>query len=469
MFLFVIVQIILLTQAASAEYNLNIKMNYFINENSHKCLTYFRYCLSAELNGNCISLFKTQPIGENSISIDQFKLTTDAIQIKFDSFNSANKLHLLVQAFNSETDELLSNWIVDLHGQTTNKWVVFRQESVQLNQKISFSYKVESPVSPKCDLECLNGGVCVLDSISNQPTCRCNWNYYKGERCEIRILHACNNTKTCLNGGSCYANGDCLCAPGYAGDRCQTKRLTSQCGLFTCYNGGTCYIDNQNEYACICHEAFTGKNCNIKMAAQATTTVQAAETTNNIIPVSVETSTQRANKIETSSKPVQTEASDKLSVEQIILVVLVGVGMPVFFILLAIVLFRLRATKKCQGAKGGDDFVEKKLNKDIQSISHKKENIYVSCSNLNQITTNEPVQENEKFMASIANMKTTVDDVYGEDYSTLSGLDYHYAPIKKSSTTFSYEKQFTSSSSYCANLYSIQSNNSPQNIMISIV
>jgi hypothetical protein len=145
--------------------------------------------------------------------------------------------------------------------------MIFRCRSGWTGQRCNETVKsVESPIMLDCNLECKNGGTCVIEK--GQATCKCDRKLYEGDLCQIRVIRPCEVVTQCLNGGSCLADGSgCLCPPGYTGDRCQTKRLSSQCGHVTCYNGGTCYIDNQNEYACHCHISFSGKYCQIKLNA----------------------------------------------------------------------------------------------------------------------------------------------------------------------------------------------------------
>jgi hypothetical protein len=205
-----------------------------------------------------------------------------------------------------------------------------------------------------------------------------------------------------------------------------------------------------------------------------TTTTQTAETTplvSSAIQFSILTEIVR---IESSTnKPLLVaDESDKFTIEQIVLIVLIGVGLPVFLILLAIVVFRLCASRQAS-MKAGEFVVQKGLSDDVQKLNKKKENIYVSCSNLNQAATIDMTshnsQENERYMASI-DLKTTQDNVYCDNYSSISGLDFQFAT--KQSPVSSYNHNSTSSNStyLSSNIYSVQYN-SPKNqgVMISIV
>lgn len=113
----------------------------------------------------------------------------------------------------------------------------------------------------KCDLKCKNGGQCILNH-NNQPTCKCK--NYAGDLCEIRLLRECKLNEICYNGGSCLANGQCLCPPGFSGSKCEHRKLKSHCGSTICFNGGTCMINQFNEYECVCDLFFSGKFCELK-------------------------------------------------------------------------------------------------------------------------------------------------------------------------------------------------------------
>lgn len=193
-----------------------------------------------------------------------------------------------------------------------------------------------------CSTGCKNGGKCQIKNGS--PMCKCNPLYAKGDLCEIKVLHQCKSK--CLNGASCLGNGQCLCAPGYTGSRCQTKRLASHCGHVTCYNGGTCFIDNQNEYACMCHPAFTGKLCDKRVL----TTTQASTTTSTTTqaPKSTTTARKMNSKIISIAKQstVSIIESRSYSIQEIILIITLGVGMPIFIILCTILLCRMTRANK---------------------------------------------------------------------------------------------------------------------------
>jgi len=313
-----------------------------VDKQTHRCATYFRFCLKISTK-TCLAELRTDFLGENSISNEQFKMTTDSIEflIKNKYLTNANRIVLLIQAYHTsssvgELEELINEWSLPVKNKQSskllnnlNEWNEF--ESTNGNHFIQFSYQLKcsknyygsmcserSPVLSQieCNLECKNGATCIMNPSTLKPMCKCSSNDYEGDLCQIRVVHQCSSNEACLNGASCLANGECLCAPGYTGDKCQTKRLPNQCGPVTCLNGGVCVIDNQNEYTCKCEPSFTGHFCQI--AAQFKT-----------LP-------------STKQSHLTKDDSSSLSSKEICLIVLLGVGLPVMFILLAILILRNR-------------------------------------------------------------------------------------------------------------------------------
>ena len=288
--------------------------------------------------------------------------------------------------------------------------------------------------------------------------CQCNSDFLKGEFCQIRVvLHTCN---LCQNGGSCYANGECLCPPGYAGAQCQIKRLTSQCGLFTCYNGGTCYIDNQNEYACVCHSAFTGKTCNTKVATSTSTMSTQTILTETESKIQVASTTATTTSI--LSKKSRS-SSDEFTSEHIMLIVIIGVGMPIFAVLIVLAIYRSfcikqEAAKNMMKASTITDKAEKSHDK---SLRGKKENIYVSCNNLNKMVA---VGMNGDIKNQIE--KTKQENIYYDNYSSIDEFKFQSASTSSHKSLQQCHQHYSSSllSTYSSNIYSRE-----KDIMVSIV
>ena len=364
--------------------------------NSARCATFFKFCLKTSAHTHdCISEFKTQVIGENTISSEQFRLTTSSIEFPIATSNIKD-LYLTIEAQNEinslsqQKSELISEWTLEniLTNSRVNTWTKYKGVNQELGQQIAFNYKTEcfgdyggelcqtrNSVEAKCTLACKNGGKCELNHANNVQTCKCDAEMYKGDLCQIKIiLHSCSANSACLNGGSCLANGECLCPPGYAGERCQTKRLTSQCGMVTCYNGGTCFIDNQNEYACMCHPAFTGPRCDTKIITTTTTTKPTITTT-----ITTKTTSTVAMATDSDNHVVQRPG---FSVQEILLIVLAGVGMPIFTILIILMLCRLNSNRKFD-EQLKDSQIEAPNKQVFKSAV---ENIYVECNGKSQAT-----------------------------------------------------------------------------------
>ncbi|XP_074172475.1 sushi, nidogen and EGF-like domain-containing protein 1 isoform X11 [Rhinolophus sinicus] len=145
---------------------------------------------------------------------------------------------------------------------------------------------------------CLNGGKCIDDCITGNPsyTCSC-LSGFTGRRCHLYVnecaSHPCQNggacthgvnsfscqcpdgfggptcetalspcdTKECANGGQCQADSGsavCVCQAGYTGIVCETD--LDECGSDPCLNGGSC-VDLVGNFTCLCAEPFEGPRC----------------------------------------------------------------------------------------------------------------------------------------------------------------------------------------------------------------
>jgi len=122
------------------------------NENNmcmKKCSTLFKFCLRSLNDDGCISEFETQIIGENVITKEQFKLTTNSIEfpISNEHLLKQNKpeLYLSIEVYNDlKATELISKWTLDnLIENNMNKWVRFNRINSNLNQEFTFNYKVQ--------------------------------------------------------------------------------------------------------------------------------------------------------------------------------------------------------------------------------------------------------------------------------------------------------------------------------------
>ncbi|EHB16173.1 Sushi, nidogen and EGF-like domain-containing protein 1 [Heterocephalus glaber] len=145
---------------------------------------------------------------------------------------------------------------------------------------------------------CLNGGKCIDDCVTGNPsyTCSCLAGF-TGRRCQRDVnecaSHPCQNggtcthgvnsftcqcptgfggptcgsaqspceDKQCQNGGQCQAESGsavCVCPAGYTGTTCETD--VDECGSGPCLNGGAC-VDLVGSYSCVCVEPFEGPRC----------------------------------------------------------------------------------------------------------------------------------------------------------------------------------------------------------------
>uniref|UniRef100_A0A3Q3WAJ4 Sushi, nidogen and EGF-like domain-containing protein 1 n=1 Tax=Mola mola TaxID=94237 RepID=A0A3Q3WAJ4_MOLML len=105
---------------------------------------------------------------------------------------------------------------------------------------------------------CLNGGQCIDDCITGNPsfTCSCLAGF-TGRQCQI--VDECASDP-CQNGGTCedQVNGFlCHCPPGYAGTQCET---TDQCRDEPCRNNASC-VQGAGRFTCVCAAGYTGLLC----------------------------------------------------------------------------------------------------------------------------------------------------------------------------------------------------------------
>ncbi|XP_039618646.1 protein crumbs homolog 1-like isoform X1 [Polypterus senegalus] len=72
--------------------------------------------------------------------------------------------------------------------------------------------------------------------------------------------------KECLNGGTCYVNGQgafaCSCPPGFVEPFCQ---ISNPCHSSPCQQGGICQLQGAGEdYTCLCRQGFEGQHCELE-------------------------------------------------------------------------------------------------------------------------------------------------------------------------------------------------------------
>ncbi|CAB1314375.1 unnamed protein product, partial [Coregonus sp. 'balchen'] len=214
----------------------------------------------------------------------------------------------------SRTDD-----VVDVEG-TTNvgypgRWV-FRIDNAQVEVG---GCNTSASVCPHLR-PCLNGGRCIDDCITGNPsfTCSCLAGF-TGRRCQIDVdecsSYPCQNGGTCsdqvngftcqcpsgftgtvcqtdidkckdracLNGALCVQGVDnftCVCEGGYTGTLCETDM--DECVSQPCLNGGQCK-DQVNGYACTCPAAFTGTHCETELVSAQVNSSSTPQTENQTV------------------------------------------------------------------------------------------------------------------------------------------------------------------------------------------
>ncbi|XP_062936120.1 sushi, nidogen and EGF-like domain-containing protein 1 [Cynocephalus volans] len=107
---------------------------------------------------------------------------------------------------------------------------------------------------------CLNGGKCIDDCITGNPsyTCSC-LSGFTGRRCHLDVnecdSHPCQNGGTCTHGVNSFS---CQCPASFTGPTCETD--VDECRSGPCLNGGSC-VDLVGNYTCLCAEPFKGPRC----------------------------------------------------------------------------------------------------------------------------------------------------------------------------------------------------------------
>ncbi|KAK7891874.1 hypothetical protein WMY93_023837 [Mugilogobius chulae] len=122
---------------------------------------------------------------------------------------------------------------------------------------------------------CLNGGQCIDDCITGNPsfTCSCLAGF-TGRRCQIDV---CSNevvkvcicyvdecaSSPCQNGGTCTDQINsfvCQCPPGFTGVHCETD--IDECKDKPCFNDAQC-VQGPGNFSCVCGPGYTGLLCDI--------------------------------------------------------------------------------------------------------------------------------------------------------------------------------------------------------------
>uniref|UniRef100_A0A8C2XCD3 Sushi, nidogen and EGF like domains 1 n=1 Tax=Cyclopterus lumpus TaxID=8103 RepID=A0A8C2XCD3_CYCLU len=107
---------------------------------------------------------------------------------------------------------------------------------------------------------CLNGGQCIDDCITGNPsfTCSCLAGF-TGRRCQIDVDECASHP--CQNGGTCEDQINsflCRCPPGYTGIQCETD--IDECKDRPCLNNALC-VQGTDSFTCVCEAGYTGVLC----------------------------------------------------------------------------------------------------------------------------------------------------------------------------------------------------------------
>ncbi|CAG5861826.1 unnamed protein product [Menidia menidia] len=107
---------------------------------------------------------------------------------------------------------------------------------------------------------CLNGGQCIDDCITGNPsfTCSCLAGF-TGRRCQIDVDECASNP--CQNEGTCkdqINSFTCECRPGYTGIHCETD--IDECEDRPCLNNASC-VQGTGSFTCVCVPGYTGVLC----------------------------------------------------------------------------------------------------------------------------------------------------------------------------------------------------------------
>ncbi|XP_013393696.1 delta-like protein D isoform X2 [Lingula anatina] len=177
---------------------------------------------------------------------------------------------------------------------------------------------------------CMNGGQCIDED--NNYRCQCLPGFV-GPVCETTVNFCI--TAPCANGGTCIEvvnSFKCTCAPGFTGTTCSQN--IDDCASSPCKNGGTCR-DRVAEYECSCPTGFYGRDCT-------ETTATASPVTNNETPVE---SGSTVNSKTPASQVKSDEEDDSLTMQQIVLIVCLGAGIPIVIIIFVVIFFLCKKSR----------------------------------------------------------------------------------------------------------------------------
>lgn len=175
---------------------------------------------------------------------------------------------------------------------------------------------------------CLNGATCLPDRTDGFR-CRCPPGF-DGVLCQDDLDDCLDHP--CANGAACVdavADFRCACAVGFSGRRCDDVNVTSSCPTSPCRNRGTCVRRSQG-FECICAVGFRGEVCELEDGGTEPPPFDA-------VP---------------DKQLFDDDVTLGIGVAQVVLIVVLGAGLPVLVLLLGVVLL---IVKRRRGDVTGDD------------------------------------------------------------------------------------------------------------------
>ncbi len=228
-----------------------------------------------------------------------------------------------------------------------------------------------------CSLRpCLNGGTCV-DRV-NDFECKCVPGFV-GPLCQENVDDCLN--RPCANGGTCHDQVNdfqCDCAPGFASKDCRVN--INECEAHPCLNGGTCY-DQVNDYECTCPQGYYGKICEFTQdMINSVTWSQGDVNTKGQTPTTLKPTTKDITLV--------TGEDSVVTMQQLLLIICLGVGIPIVIIIIIIVFLLCNRRRNTESSSNNSSFQKENEQNEINSMNNKNKS--PKCIDTNIINTIPP-------------------------------------------------------------------------------
>ena len=171
---------------------------------------------------------------------------------------------------------------------------------------------------------CLNGGTCI--DLPNDFKCTCVAGYV-GSLCQT-LVDICQNWP-CANGGTCFGlvnDFQCKCAPGFTGKDCRID--IDECQPNPCEQNAPCH-NEINDFRCDCPAGYLGKTCELSPSSGSVVPPQSSPPTTDP---------------GTSSPPAIRDES-VITMQQLLLIICLGVGIPIL-VIIGIIVFLLISRRR---------------------------------------------------------------------------------------------------------------------------